>query len=110
MMAKEHWETGGPRNPRKKDCSQGEQCSILGVADLPKCVPAQSLQLSLTICNPMDCSPPGSSVHGSPWDSLGKNTRVDCHALLQGIFPTQRSNLPLLCLLHCRWILYSLSH
>ena len=34
----------------------------------------------------MDCSPPGSSVHG---DSPGENTGVGCHALLQGIFPTQ---------------------
>ena len=34
-----------------------------------------------------------------PWDSPGKNTRVDCHALLQGIFPTQGSNPHLLCLL-----------
>ena len=32
-----------------------------------------------------------------PWDSPGKNTGVGCHALLQGIFPTQRSNP---CLLH----------
>ena len=37
----------------------------------------------------VDCSPPGSSVHG---DSLGKNTGVGCCALLQGIFPTQRLN------------------
>ena len=37
----------------------------------------------------MDCSPPDSSVHG---DSLGKNTGVGCHALLQGVFPTQESN------------------
>ena len=35
-----------------------------------------------------------------PWDSLGKNTGVGCHALLQGIFPIQRSNLHLLYLLH----------
>ena len=28
-----------------------------------------------------------------PWDSPGKNTGVHCHALLQGIFPTQGSNL-----------------
>ena len=35
-----------------------------------------------------------------PWDSPGKNTRVDCHALLQGIFPTQRRNPRLLRLLH----------
>ena len=33
-----------------------------------------------------------------PWDSPGKNTGVDCHGLLQGIFPTQGSNLGLL---HC---------
>ena len=36
-----------------------------------------------------------------PWDFLGKNTRVGCHFLLQGIFPTQRSNPRLFCLL--RW-------
>ena len=33
------------------------------------------------LCDLMDCSPPGSSVHG---DSPGKNTGVGCHALLQG--------------------------
>ena len=53
---------------------------------------------------PMNYSPSGSSAHG---DSPGKNTGVGCHALLQGIFPTQGSNpgLP-----HCRQILSSLSH
>ena len=35
-----------------------------------------------------------------PWDSPGKNSGVGCHALLQGIFLTQESNLSLLCLLH----------
>jgi len=57
-----------------------------------------------TLCDPKDWSPPGSSVHG---DSPGKNTRVGCHALLQGIFPTQGSNpgLP-----YCRRILYHLNH
>ena len=37
-------------------------------------------------------------------------TGVGCHFLLQGIFPTQGSNLSLLCLLHCKSILYHLSH
>ena len=37
------------------------------------------LQSCLTLCDPMDCSLPGSSVHG---DSPGKNTGVGCHALL----------------------------
>ena len=34
------------------------------------------------------------------WDSLGKNTGVGCHALLQGTFLTQGLNSHLLCLLH----------
>ena len=61
-------------------------------------------QLCPTLCDPMNCSQPGSSVHG---DFPGKNTGVCCHALLQGIFPTQGSNLGLP---HCRQILYHLSH
>ena len=61
-------------------------------------------QLCLTLYNPMECNPPGSSVHG---ESPRKNTGVDCHALLQGIFLPQGLNTGLL---HCRWILYSLSH
>ena len=53
------------------------------------------------LCDPMDCSLPGSSVHG-----IFQNIGVGCHALLQGIFPTQGSN-PHLCV-SCigRWILY----
>ena len=61
-------------------------------------------QSRLILCNPTDCSPPGSSIHG---DSSHKNTGVGCHAFLQGIFPTQGSKpgLP-----RGRWILYRLSH
>ena len=46
----------------------------------------------------MDCSLPASSVHGN---SLGKNTRVGYHFLLQEIFPTQEWKPGLL---HCRQI------
>ena len=65
------------------------------------CLVAQSC---LTLCDLMAYSPPDSFVHG---DSPDKNIAVGCHALLQGIFPTQGSNpgLP-----HYRWILYLLSH
>ena len=52
-----------------------------------------------TLGNPTDCNPPGSH----PWDLPGKNTGVGCHFLLQGIFPTQWSNLHLLL---GKWILY----
>ena len=134
------------------------------------------VQSYLTLCYPMDCSPPGYSVQGfsrqecwsglpfpspghlpepgikpgspalqadslpseppekpvlwkkgksesashsvmsdclrphalySPWNSPGQNIGVDCHSLLHRIFLTQRSNLGLL---HCRQILYHLSH
>ncbi|KAM7233981.1 hypothetical protein CapIbe_016118, partial [Capra ibex] len=53
--------------------------------------------------------PYGLVAHRTPLsrDSPGKNTGVGCHALLQGIFPTQGSNPGLL---HCRWIPYCLSH
>ena len=61
-------------------------------------------QLCLTLCDPKDCSPPASAVHG---DSSGKNNGVGCHALLKGIFPTQGSNPGLA---HCRQILYRLSY
>ena len=62
---------------------------------LPAC--AKSRESCLTLCDRMDCSPPGSSVHG---DSPGKSTGVGCHALLQRIFPTQGLNPHLSCLLH----------
>ena len=57
-----------------------------------------------TLWDPMNCSTPGSSIHG---DSPGKNTGVGYHALLQGILSTQwlKSSLQ-----HCRKILYQLSH
>ena len=55
------------------------------------------LQSCPTLCNPMDC----------PWNFPGKNSGVDCHSLLQGIFLTQGSNQGLL---HCRQILYHLSY
>ena len=61
-------------------------------------------QSCMTLCDPVNCSPPVSSLHGN---SPGKNTGVGCHALLEEIFPTQGSNPGLL---HCSWILYHLSH
>ena len=48
-----------------------------------------------TLCNPIDSSLPDFSVHFPD-----KHTVMGCHALLQGIFPTQGLNPPLLCLLY----------
>ena len=67
-------------------------------------VPAQSLQSYQALCN----LKPTRLV--SPRDFPGKNTEVGCHASLQGICPIQVLNPCLLCLLHCRCILYPLSH
>ena len=62
-------------------------------------------QLCLTLCNPMDCSPPGSSIHGIfqarvlEWVAISFSRWV--------IFLTlgSKPSLP-----HCRWILYQLNH
>ena len=66
------------------------------------CLVAQSCP---TLCDPMDYI-----AHQAPL-SVGvlqaKSTGVGCHALLQGIFPTQGSNTGLP---RCRQILYQLSH
>ena len=87
-------ELGGGRKVRISSVT----LSFLSSPVLSRSVMSNSLWLS------MNCPPPGCSVHG---DSPGRNTRVGCHAFLQGIFPTQGSNPGLL---YCRWILYHLSH
>ena len=61
------------------------------------CLHAKLLQSCPTLCDPMGCSPAGSSC---PWDSPGKNNGMGCHAFLQGVFLTQGSNPRLLDLLH----------
>ena len=78
------------------------QRAILYSSAMPHTV---SLVMSSSLCDSMDCSPPGSSVHG-----IFPARIPECHFLLQGIFPTQGSNPHLLCLLHCRSILHLLSH
>ena len=57
-----------------------------------------------TLCNPIHCL---DARLLCPWNSLGKDTEVGCHSYLQGIFLIRGSNPNLL---HCRSILYHLSH
>ena len=61
--------------------------------DLQALLVCLGTQSCLTLCDPMDCSPPGFLC---PWDCPGKNTGMGYHAILQGIFLTHRSNLGLL--------------
>ena len=70
------------------------------------CGHAQSLQSTSDSLQPYELQPTSLLC---PWDSPGKNARMGCCALLQGIFLTQGLNPHLLHLLHCRWILYRLS-
>ena len=80
----------------------------------PAAVPPPSLKTSTSLVSIYCVLVTQSCLFAIPWtiqlasllcprDSPAKNTGVGCHALLQGIFPTQRSNLGLP---HCRWILY----
>ena len=68
------------------------------------CVCVLATQSCLTLCNPMDCSSPGSSVYQNLQARI-----LEWVAILfsRGIFPIQglNPNLP-----ECRWILYCLSH
>ena len=79
-----------------------QKCFVFSCCRSSGRIAAESFQSCPTQCDLTDCSLPGC-----PWDYLGKSTGVCCHALLQGIIPTQGSNpgLPL-----CRQILYQLSH
>ena len=61
-------------------------------------------QSCLTLCDPMDCSPPGSFVHGILQARILEWVAI---SFCRGIFPTQELNLGLP---HCRQILYQLSH
>ena len=68
-------------HPEKKDSI----CYELKVKGDKHCLFVATLAQSCpSLCDPMDCRSPGSSVHG---DSPGKNTGVGCHALLQGHLP-----------------------
>ena len=72
--------------------------------EISRWVKALVAQSCLTLCDPMVCSLPGSSVQ---WNSPGGNTGAGSHLLLERIFVTQGSNSHLL---HYRQILYHLSH
>ena len=76
---------------------------ILKEMGIPPCTRAKLLQLCLTLCNPMDCTLTGSSIHGILQARILEWVAIP---FSRGIFPTQGSNLRLL---HCKQILYHLS-
>ena len=71
--------------------------------ELP-CMRAQSLQSCPTLCNPMDHSPPGSSVH-----EILKARILEWTAMPSSRGSSQPRDRICICL-YCRWILYPLSH
>ena len=79
--------TGHQRNANLKPQCNNTMCvHKRAVASImPNSMPPYRLQTNRLLC---------------PWNCPGKNTGVDCHALLQGIFPTKGLNPWFLCLLH----------
>ena len=80
-------------------------CKLLAWCHPPNCVcVCRSLQSCPALCNPMDCSLPGFSVHGILQARILERVFIPSS---RGVFPTQGSNpsFP-----HCRQILYYLSH
>ena len=78
-------------------------CAVSAGSALLPSMKALYLCSGVWLCDPMDCSLPGSLC---PRDFPGENTVVDCDSLPQGIFSTQGQNLSLFRLLHCRRVLY----
>ena len=75
-------------------------CQVLGISCVLSCtVVSDSFAIPWTV------------AHYAPlFMEFSRQEYMGCHTLLQGIVPTQGLNLSLLCLLHCRWILYAVSH
>ena len=87
----------------------------LSMSHLPRCLPVpinpeyQDLKVLVAqswpmLCDPIDCSPPRSSVHDIPKARILKWVAVSSS---RGIFPTQGLDADLS---HCRQVLYCLSH
>ena len=85
-----------PKGPKGSDTTEQLSFSQFLVGVLKHVhVGAKLLQLYPTFCSPMNCKPVRLLC---PWGSPSKNTRGGGHSFLQGIFPTQGSNLcPLRC-------------
>ena len=95
-------------------CAWGSKLGVVGgtesgASSRPLWCIHENFEITLRVCE--SCSVVSNSLRPhelySPWNSPGQNTGVGSLSLLQGIFPTQRSNpgVP-----HCRQILYQLSH
>ena len=85
-----HWATGHWllwTDANGRACGTGLRSALCPSRVL--CMCAKLLQSCLTLCDPMDCSPPGFSVHGA---SPGEKAGMGCHALLQWILPTKGLN------------------
>ena len=102
QQPKSHWILMSPFHKWQNGCSKRLQ-------DLP--IQMKRCSILLIIRESKSHSVVSSSLrpHGlySPWNSTGQNPGVGSWSLLQGIFPTQGMNSGLL---HCRQILYQLSH
>ena len=105
------WLKNGLKSPSSMPHTQGETMSGLMLA--MKQVQSSSLFLRVSVESVKSLShvwlftTPWTVAHQAPVHSLGKNTGEGSHSLLRGIFPIQGSNPGLL---HCRQILYQLSH
>ena len=85
--------------PKGKNVKWEKSLQQMGLGKLDMSVQAELLQSCPTLLQRYGLYPTRLLC---PWDSPGKNTGVGFYAFLQGIFQTQE----LLCLLHCRQILY----
>ena len=72
------------QSPPPLETTRGTLAPTCGGSDDRTRVCVMVARSCLPVCEPTDCSPPGSSAHG---DSPDKNTVVGHHALLQRDLP-----------------------
>ena len=95
-----HWDSC----PLSQWCHPAISSSVVPLSSCPQSLPASE---SFPMSQLFAWGGQSTGVVYSPWNSPGQNTGVGSLSLLQGIFATQGSNPGLL---HCRQILYYLSH
>ena len=89
-------------------CVMKRGVSVMGI--LPEVWGVHSSSVASAMSDSLWPHGPQSANFLCSWDSPAKYTGVGCHAFLQETFLTQGWKLHLLHFLHCRWVLYPLSH
>ena len=107
--ARPRWETWGAKD-HTRSCARSKTLTVTLGVDVRESQLTGMEDTTCVLSRGCLCSRLWSAELLCPWNSPGQNNGVGCHFLLQGIFPTQGSNLFLLCFLNWQVDFLPLSH